>query len=159
MQLFIVFFFFFFSSRRRHTRCREVSWARRCVQETAQYEIVREVLDTRFQCKFVESESECDILWFDTGVTEDVLMRVRPYQRINHFPAMYCIHKKNFLCKNLKKMGKELPRDYNFFPRTWMLPVEGPDFRNQFDEKKKQNLHYQARGPFSGKGNFSHSFS
>eukprot|EP00831_Metopus_contortus_P038061 TRINITY_DN29971_c0_g1_i4.p1 TRINITY_DN29971_c0_g1~~TRINITY_DN29971_c0_g1_i4.p1 ORF type:complete len:226 (-),score=46.99 TRINITY_DN29971_c0_g1_i4:3-611(-) len=27
-------FFFFFSSRRRHTRCREVSWARRCVQET-----------------------------------------------------------------------------------------------------------------------------
>eukprot|EP00831_Metopus_contortus_P053098 TRINITY_DN44605_c0_g1_i3.p1 TRINITY_DN44605_c0_g1~~TRINITY_DN44605_c0_g1_i3.p1 ORF type:complete len:207 (-),score=52.75 TRINITY_DN44605_c0_g1_i3:409-1029(-) len=29
-----MFFFFFFSSRRRHTRCREVSWARRCVQET-----------------------------------------------------------------------------------------------------------------------------
>eukprot|EP00831_Metopus_contortus_P059775 TRINITY_DN51747_c0_g1_i2.p1 TRINITY_DN51747_c0_g1~~TRINITY_DN51747_c0_g1_i2.p1 ORF type:complete len:163 (-),score=47.73 TRINITY_DN51747_c0_g1_i2:277-765(-) len=27
-------FVFFFSSRRRHTRCREVSWARRCVQET-----------------------------------------------------------------------------------------------------------------------------
>ena len=24
----------FFSSRRRHTRCREVSWARRCVYET-----------------------------------------------------------------------------------------------------------------------------
>eukprot|EP00831_Metopus_contortus_P079850 TRINITY_DN8031_c0_g1_i1.p2 TRINITY_DN8031_c0_g1~~TRINITY_DN8031_c0_g1_i1.p2 ORF type:complete len:148 (-),score=57.09 TRINITY_DN8031_c0_g1_i1:78-521(-) len=32
---FFFFFFFFFSSRRRHTRCREVSWARRCVQETA----------------------------------------------------------------------------------------------------------------------------
>eukprot|EP00831_Metopus_contortus_P034469 TRINITY_DN27474_c0_g1_i1.p2 TRINITY_DN27474_c0_g1~~TRINITY_DN27474_c0_g1_i1.p2 ORF type:complete len:128 (-),score=42.62 TRINITY_DN27474_c0_g1_i1:176-559(-) len=30
----LIFFFFFFSSRRRHTRCREVSWARRCVQET-----------------------------------------------------------------------------------------------------------------------------
>eukprot|EP00831_Metopus_contortus_P076912 TRINITY_DN7129_c0_g1_i3.p2 TRINITY_DN7129_c0_g1~~TRINITY_DN7129_c0_g1_i3.p2 ORF type:complete len:117 (-),score=49.81 TRINITY_DN7129_c0_g1_i3:175-525(-) len=35
-------FFFFFSSRRRHTRCREVSWARRCVQETALYERVLE---------------------------------------------------------------------------------------------------------------------
>eukprot|EP00831_Metopus_contortus_P083166 TRINITY_DN914_c0_g1_i8.p1 TRINITY_DN914_c0_g1~~TRINITY_DN914_c0_g1_i8.p1 ORF type:complete len:258 (-),score=75.85 TRINITY_DN914_c0_g1_i8:4-777(-) len=34
MQRSITFFFFFFSSRRRHTRCREVSWARRCVQET-----------------------------------------------------------------------------------------------------------------------------
>eukprot|EP00831_Metopus_contortus_P061107 TRINITY_DN52982_c0_g1_i1.p3 TRINITY_DN52982_c0_g1~~TRINITY_DN52982_c0_g1_i1.p3 ORF type:complete len:113 (-),score=26.77 TRINITY_DN52982_c0_g1_i1:176-514(-) len=31
---FCFFGFFFFSSRRRHTRCREVSWARRCVQET-----------------------------------------------------------------------------------------------------------------------------
>eukprot|EP00831_Metopus_contortus_P003049 TRINITY_DN11131_c0_g1_i2.p2 TRINITY_DN11131_c0_g1~~TRINITY_DN11131_c0_g1_i2.p2 ORF type:complete len:108 (+),score=32.12 TRINITY_DN11131_c0_g1_i2:97-420(+) len=30
----VVSFTFFFSSRRRHTRCREVSWARRCVQET-----------------------------------------------------------------------------------------------------------------------------
>eukprot|EP00831_Metopus_contortus_P074067 TRINITY_DN67617_c0_g1_i1.p1 TRINITY_DN67617_c0_g1~~TRINITY_DN67617_c0_g1_i1.p1 ORF type:complete len:357 (-),score=85.19 TRINITY_DN67617_c0_g1_i1:105-1175(-) len=32
--MFVFKFFFFFSSRRRHTRCREVSWARRCVQET-----------------------------------------------------------------------------------------------------------------------------
>eukprot|EP00831_Metopus_contortus_P063922 TRINITY_DN5674_c0_g1_i5.p2 TRINITY_DN5674_c0_g1~~TRINITY_DN5674_c0_g1_i5.p2 ORF type:complete len:111 (-),score=15.43 TRINITY_DN5674_c0_g1_i5:118-450(-) len=34
VYVFLLFFFFFFSSRRRHTRCREVSWARRCVQET-----------------------------------------------------------------------------------------------------------------------------
>eukprot|EP00831_Metopus_contortus_P045517 TRINITY_DN3648_c0_g1_i1.p3 TRINITY_DN3648_c0_g1~~TRINITY_DN3648_c0_g1_i1.p3 ORF type:complete len:112 (-),score=19.05 TRINITY_DN3648_c0_g1_i1:231-566(-) len=34
MGVFLRSFFFFFSSRRRHTRCREVSWARRCVQET-----------------------------------------------------------------------------------------------------------------------------
>eukprot|EP00831_Metopus_contortus_P041565 TRINITY_DN32635_c0_g1_i1.p4 TRINITY_DN32635_c0_g1~~TRINITY_DN32635_c0_g1_i1.p4 ORF type:complete len:102 (-),score=48.76 TRINITY_DN32635_c0_g1_i1:132-437(-) len=32
--VYFVYDFFFFSSRRRHTRCREVSWARRCVQET-----------------------------------------------------------------------------------------------------------------------------
>eukprot|EP00831_Metopus_contortus_P053108 TRINITY_DN4460_c0_g2_i4.p7 TRINITY_DN4460_c0_g2~~TRINITY_DN4460_c0_g2_i4.p7 ORF type:complete len:212 (+),score=58.39 TRINITY_DN4460_c0_g2_i4:20-655(+) len=34
LMFFGLVFFFFFSSRRRHTRCREVSWARRCVQET-----------------------------------------------------------------------------------------------------------------------------
>eukprot|EP00831_Metopus_contortus_P047718 TRINITY_DN3861_c0_g1_i2.p3 TRINITY_DN3861_c0_g1~~TRINITY_DN3861_c0_g1_i2.p3 ORF type:complete len:101 (+),score=27.21 TRINITY_DN3861_c0_g1_i2:65-367(+) len=34
LRVFAWYFFFFFSSRRRHTRCREVSWARRCVQET-----------------------------------------------------------------------------------------------------------------------------
>eukprot|EP00831_Metopus_contortus_P035761 TRINITY_DN28448_c0_g1_i1.p3 TRINITY_DN28448_c0_g1~~TRINITY_DN28448_c0_g1_i1.p3 ORF type:complete len:101 (+),score=27.19 TRINITY_DN28448_c0_g1_i1:61-363(+) len=39
-----VLFFFFFSSRRRHTRCREVSWARRCVQETGYYVCLLRVL-------------------------------------------------------------------------------------------------------------------
>eukprot|EP00828_Plagiopyla_frontata_P034144 TRINITY_DN443_c0_g2_i3.p1 TRINITY_DN443_c0_g2~~TRINITY_DN443_c0_g2_i3.p1 ORF type:complete len:254 (-),score=-28.68 TRINITY_DN443_c0_g2_i3:2853-3614(-) len=34
-QILCFFFFFFFSSRRRHTRFLPVSWARRCVQETA----------------------------------------------------------------------------------------------------------------------------
>eukprot|EP00831_Metopus_contortus_P031118 TRINITY_DN25434_c0_g1_i1.p3 TRINITY_DN25434_c0_g1~~TRINITY_DN25434_c0_g1_i1.p3 ORF type:complete len:150 (-),score=27.70 TRINITY_DN25434_c0_g1_i1:51-500(-) len=37
LMLLVFCIFFFFSSRRRHTRCREVSWARRCVQETASY--------------------------------------------------------------------------------------------------------------------------
>eukprot|EP00825_Cyclidium_porcatum_P031032 TRINITY_DN3282_c0_g1_i1.p1 TRINITY_DN3282_c0_g1~~TRINITY_DN3282_c0_g1_i1.p1 ORF type:complete len:280 (+),score=38.93 TRINITY_DN3282_c0_g1_i1:53-892(+) len=35
MTIFLYIFFFFFSSRRRHTRSCLVSWARRCVQETA----------------------------------------------------------------------------------------------------------------------------
>eukprot|EP00831_Metopus_contortus_P032903 TRINITY_DN2647_c0_g1_i1.p1 TRINITY_DN2647_c0_g1~~TRINITY_DN2647_c0_g1_i1.p1 ORF type:complete len:176 (-),score=27.17 TRINITY_DN2647_c0_g1_i1:194-721(-) len=44
-------FFFFFSSRRRHTRCREVSWARRCVQETginAEYMGYRKI---KYECQ------------------------------------------------------------------------------------------------------------
>eukprot|EP00831_Metopus_contortus_P005492 TRINITY_DN12081_c0_g1_i3.p3 TRINITY_DN12081_c0_g1~~TRINITY_DN12081_c0_g1_i3.p3 ORF type:complete len:113 (-),score=43.77 TRINITY_DN12081_c0_g1_i3:43-381(-) len=52
-EILIVFYFFFFSSRRRHTRCREVSWARRCVQET-----VVEVLD-----KLFADVCELDILY------------------------------------------------------------------------------------------------
>eukprot|EP00831_Metopus_contortus_P038300 TRINITY_DN30123_c0_g1_i1.p2 TRINITY_DN30123_c0_g1~~TRINITY_DN30123_c0_g1_i1.p2 ORF type:complete len:133 (+),score=39.81 TRINITY_DN30123_c0_g1_i1:36-434(+) len=39
---------FFFSSRRRHTRCREVSWARRCVQETG---INAEYMGTPYQAE------------------------------------------------------------------------------------------------------------
>eukprot|EP00831_Metopus_contortus_P080243 TRINITY_DN8170_c0_g1_i5.p3 TRINITY_DN8170_c0_g1~~TRINITY_DN8170_c0_g1_i5.p3 ORF type:complete len:179 (-),score=25.07 TRINITY_DN8170_c0_g1_i5:343-879(-) len=41
----LLVFFFFFSSRRRHTRCREVSWARRCVQETGIKEDAKEGID------------------------------------------------------------------------------------------------------------------
>eukprot|EP00831_Metopus_contortus_P016206 TRINITY_DN16764_c0_g1_i1.p2 TRINITY_DN16764_c0_g1~~TRINITY_DN16764_c0_g1_i1.p2 ORF type:complete len:142 (-),score=45.04 TRINITY_DN16764_c0_g1_i1:191-616(-) len=48
--------FFFFSSRRRHTRCREVSWARRCVQETGYQRRVHG--DTAFVTIVKASENE-----------------------------------------------------------------------------------------------------
>eukprot|EP00831_Metopus_contortus_P044803 TRINITY_DN35918_c0_g1_i2.p2 TRINITY_DN35918_c0_g1~~TRINITY_DN35918_c0_g1_i2.p2 ORF type:complete len:139 (+),score=35.83 TRINITY_DN35918_c0_g1_i2:75-491(+) len=44
-----MFVFFFFSSRRRHTRCREVSWARRCVQETGTWASTFIVLKFKFR--------------------------------------------------------------------------------------------------------------
>eukprot|EP00831_Metopus_contortus_P007529 TRINITY_DN1287_c0_g1_i9.p3 TRINITY_DN1287_c0_g1~~TRINITY_DN1287_c0_g1_i9.p3 ORF type:complete len:114 (+),score=37.29 TRINITY_DN1287_c0_g1_i9:90-431(+) len=56
---FSFFFFFFFSSRRRHTRCREVSWARRCVQETALFSVIYGV--SSGVCDDV-----CDDVFFDT---------------------------------------------------------------------------------------------
>jgi len=47
---------------------------------------------------------------------------MKPYQKINHFPAMYLIARKTFLGKNLKKLYKLFPEEYDFFPKTWILP-------------------------------------
>jgi tubulin polyglutamylase TTLL6/13 len=33
------------------------------------------------------------------------------------------------------KMKKIFPNKYNFFPRTWLLPMEASEFRNQFIDK------------------------
>eukprot|EP00831_Metopus_contortus_P008754 TRINITY_DN13365_c0_g1_i1.p1 TRINITY_DN13365_c0_g1~~TRINITY_DN13365_c0_g1_i1.p1 ORF type:complete len:268 (-),score=74.05 TRINITY_DN13365_c0_g1_i1:95-898(-) len=49
-------FFFFFSSRRRHTRCREVSWARRCVQETGTWERKIEAMSQATDKKQIQIE-------------------------------------------------------------------------------------------------------
>eukprot|EP00831_Metopus_contortus_P069539 TRINITY_DN6259_c0_g1_i1.p2 TRINITY_DN6259_c0_g1~~TRINITY_DN6259_c0_g1_i1.p2 ORF type:complete len:168 (-),score=43.97 TRINITY_DN6259_c0_g1_i1:144-647(-) len=49
--------FFFFSSRRRHTRCREVSWARRCVQETGTWESDQSI-NVKL-CSIVSKENVC----------------------------------------------------------------------------------------------------
>eukprot|EP00831_Metopus_contortus_P055591 TRINITY_DN4710_c0_g1_i11.p3 TRINITY_DN4710_c0_g1~~TRINITY_DN4710_c0_g1_i11.p3 ORF type:complete len:125 (-),score=40.75 TRINITY_DN4710_c0_g1_i11:410-784(-) len=50
----VQFFFFFFSSRRRHTRCREVSWARRCVQETVSTQSTWDICTTQNPSEFVD---------------------------------------------------------------------------------------------------------
>lgn len=35
---------------------------------------------------------------------------------------MFSIARKNNLGKNLNKMSKKFPKDYKFYPKTWMLP-------------------------------------
>jgi tubulin polyglutamylase TTLL6/13 len=37
------------------------------------------------------------------------------------------------------RMQKEFPREYGFFPKTWVLPVDLPDFKTQFSSDGKSN--------------------
>jgi tubulin polyglutamylase TTLL6/13 len=39
------------------------------------------------------------------------------------------------------KMKKLYPDHYDFFPRTWILPVEGSEFRNCFIDRSGRPLH------------------
>jgi tubulin polyglutamylase TTLL6/13 len=55
---------------------------------------------------------------------------MRNYQRINHFPGMYSLARKNYLGRNLMKMLKVHPKDFKFFPPTWLLPFEMSDFKS-----------------------------
>lgn len=43
------------------------------------------------------------------------------------------IARKNRMGQNLNKMQKAFPREYSFYPRTWVLPAEMADFRQNFD--------------------------
>ena len=71
-----------------------------------------------------------DLTWHDVPVTADFLSRLLPFQKVNQFPGIYQITKKNYLARNLMKMKKSFPKAYNFFPRTWVLPSDGGEFRN-----------------------------
>ena len=35
------------------------------------------------------------------------------------------------------KMQRQFPEEYNFFPKTWLLPSEQIEFRNQFTDNSK----------------------
>jgi len=71
-----------------------------------------------------QNEADWDIFWTDCGVQPEKLYKMKPYQRINHFPGMFMLSRKNNLARNLMKMQKEFPKDYNFFPKTYLLPAE-----------------------------------
>jgi len=59
------------------------------------------------------------------------------------------IARKNRLAQNLEKMRREFPREYSFYPRTWVLPLELADFRAQFDSSGHSSRFYIIK-PDSG---------
>ena len=53
---------------------------------------------------------------------------------------MYNLARKNLLAKNLINMKKILPEEFNYFPKTWLLPGDTKDFKAQFNAKKAKTF-------------------
>ncbi|XP_062893254.1 tubulin polyglutamylase ttll6-like [Mobula hypostoma] len=81
-----------------------------------------------FGLKEAGAGEEWTLLWTDSSVTVDKAFQLKCYQKINHFPGMNEICRKDLLARNLSRMLRQYPEDYNFFPKTWCLPSEYHDF-------------------------------
>ena len=96
---------------------------RRCVMNIActEYEIIEKVAKkcNNFRIKEFEEDhdgaivngqhnqklrKDWDVSWHDLGITADYLTKMEPYQKINQYPGMYQITRKNYLARNLMKM-------------------------------------------------------
>ena len=62
------------------------------------------------------------------------------YQKINHYPGMAAISRKNHLGRNLKKLFKVYKKEFAFFPLTWLVPTEYHELREFFAKKKKDYM-------------------
>lgn len=118
-----------------------------------EYEVVKLVISEALNWKTSENEDdEWDITWTDNAVSAEKLTKMKTYQKINHFPGMHGICKKNYLAWNLNKMLKNFPKDYNFYPKTWVLPADYADFKANINKKKyfivKPEASSQGRGIF-----------
>ena len=78
------------------------------------------------------------IIWVDGMITAERCSELKPYQRINHFPGMGEIARKDCLARNLQKMQKSYSEEYDFFPRTWNLPSDYTSLTNYYHELKKR---------------------
>lgn len=71
-----------------------------------------------------------DITWHDTAITAEFFSKLLPYQKVNIYPGIQCLSRKDKLAKNLMKMYKAFPQEYDFFPKTWLLPQQLTELRN-----------------------------
>ena len=120
-----------------------------------QYEIIQEIVnDLHWKTSIDIEDRDCDIYWQDNALTPDQLTQLKVYQRVNHFPGMYAVARKDHLGKNLKAMKAAFPKTYNFFPPTWILPKDITDLKNQFNTKRAKTFICKPEALSQGKGIF-----
>ncbi|XP_067286228.1 tubulin polyglutamylase ttll6 isoform X2 [Pseudorasbora parva] len=79
-------------------------------------------------------------------------MDMKRYQKINHFPGMNEICRKDLLARNMNRMLKLFPKEYNIFPRTWCLPADYNDFQAYTRAKKHKTYICKPDSGCQGRG-------
>ncbi|XP_068610944.1 LOW QUALITY PROTEIN: tubulin polyglutamylase ttll6 [Brachionichthys hirsutus] len=92
------------------------------------------------------------LFWTDCSVSLDRVKDMKRYQKINHFPGMSEICRKDSLARNMNRMLKLFPKDYNIFPRTWCLPADYSDFQAYTRTKKGKTYICKPDTGSQGKG-------
>ncbi|KAM7137535.1 tubulin polyglutamylase TTLL6 isoform 1-T1 [Macrochelys suwanniensis] len=81
-------------------------------------------------------------------------MEMKSYQKINHFPGMSEICRKDLLARNMSRMLKLFPKEFNFFPRTWCLPADYGDLQTYSRSRKHRTYICKPDSGCQGRGIF-----
>lgn len=93
-----------------------------------------------------------NLFWIDTGVSLERILEMEAYQKINHFPGMSEICRKNLLARNLSKIQKR--SEFDFFPKSWILPSEWSDFNLNYKRNDRTVFIVKPDQGCQGKGIF-----
>ncbi|XP_039432083.1 tubulin polyglutamylase TTLL13-like isoform X2 [Culex pipiens pallens] len=89
----------------------------------SRYDIIPRIC-RRLGYKLVSEHEHWNVCWTDSLVGVDFCRDMRRFQKINHFPGMFEICRKDLLARNLNRMLKMFPAEYHIFPKTWVFPAD-----------------------------------
>ncbi|XP_069373287.1 tubulin polyglutamylase ttll6 [Paralichthys olivaceus] len=117
------------------------------------YESVRRAA-RRYGLREAAEGEDWTLFWTDCSVSLHRVKDMKRYQKINHFPGMNEICRKDLLARNMNHMLKLFPKDYNIFPQTWCLPADYSDFQAYTRAKKHKTYICKPDTGCQGKGIF-----
>uniref|UniRef100_G3WJW3 Tubulin tyrosine ligase like 6 n=1 Tax=Sarcophilus harrisii TaxID=9305 RepID=G3WJW3_SARHA len=94
------------------------------------------------------------LYWTDFSVSLERVMEMKSHQKINHFPGMSEICRKDLLARNMSRMIKLFPKEFHFFPKTWCLPADWGDLQNYSRSKKFKTFICKPDSGCQGRGIF-----
>eukprot|EP00117_Sycon_ciliatum_P041226 scpid16248/ scgid30201/ Tubulin polyglutamylase ttll6; Tubulin tyrosine ligase-like family member 6 len=115
------------------------------------YDSVRRC-STALGMKEMSEGEDWTLLWMDWAPTMDRVGDMKMYQKVNHFPGMQEICRKDMLAKNMNRLSKMFPKDYNIFPPSWCMPQDYGDFQAFCRTKKNKTFIKKPDAGCQGKG-------
>ncbi|KAL4432924.1 hypothetical protein ABPG74_014438 [Tetrahymena malaccensis] len=119
------------------------------------YDVIRDVCEEIFCWQIqanANNRTDYNIQWIDGYIHEDDFRRMLPFQKVNHFPGSQQLGKKNLLGQNLLKMRNIFPQNYNFYPITWVLPLQYEDLKMYHYQNIKRKPYYIVKPEASCQG-------
>ncbi|CAG5133283.1 unnamed protein product, partial [Candidula unifasciata] len=135
---------------RKKKKRRRKKWLNICLVN-CKYDVVRRTA-RKFGFKEVSDDDDWTLYWTDFSVALERVMDMKKYQKINHFPGMSEICRKDMLARNLTRMQKMFPKEYNVFPKTWCLPADYGDFQTYTRQKKNKTYILKPESGCQGRG-------
>lgn len=76
---------------------------------------------------------KANIIWklLKSDKMDVLISKLNPYQRYNHFPSTWQIGRKDNLWKNFKVFHEKFPNDFNYIPKTYILPCQLETFQKE----------------------------
>lgn len=102
------------------------------------YEVIRQMAEKLGFTVSKDDDPNGYLIWNDSFVSAERINELKSFQRINHFPGMGEITRKDCLARNMLKVQKEHPEEYGFVPKTWILPSDYSQLINYAKDLKSR---------------------
>jgi len=101
------------------------------------------------------AQQDWSVLWCNGALKENFYRNLSPFQKINHFPSITEITRKDKLCANMVEMQEVYGRKaFEFIPDTYVLPEEFADFYAHFHNDRESSWIVKPPASSQGKGIF-----
>ncbi|CAL6041209.1 Tubulin_tyrosine ligase [Hexamita inflata] len=119
--------------------------------EMCKYNVIHDLCaERRWKC--CGDADDWNLFWYDWNVAQETYNKMLAYQKINHFPGMEQITRKDTLARNMNRCRKQYSQLYDFYPQTYYLPNDESEFLRDFDPRKEKIYISKPCASCQGKG-------
>ena len=116
------------------------------------YSVIERVMDKKMHWLFTDSTTKNDIFWCDTCVNVNFCLQMKNWQFVNHFPGTSSISRKVDLSKNFFNLQKHFPEQYNYHPKSFIMPTEKLLLKNYIEKAPVDKRTFLIKPDLGAKG-------